>query len=98
MVPPFIRTGSLRPEFLNTSFPIFVTLSGIMIEVKAEQSPNAPSSIFVTLSGIVIDVKAEQSLNIPSSIFVTLSGIVIDVKAEHSKNAPFIEVTVSGMV
>ena len=42
-----------------------VTLSGIVILVKLEQSENADSSIEVTLLGIVTDVNEEHSENVP---------------------------------
>ena len=45
---------------LKGSSPILITLSGIVIDVKAVQSLKASSPILVTLSGIVIDVVAAK--------------------------------------
>jgi len=39
---------------------MLVTLLGIVIEVKEEQSRKAPTPILVTLLGIVMEVKEEQ--------------------------------------
>jgi hypothetical protein len=40
---------------------MLVTLSGITMEVREEQSRKAPSPILVTLSGITMEVREEQS-------------------------------------
>ena len=40
--------------------PILVTLSGMLIELKEEQSLNADSPILVTLFGMFIEVNDEQ--------------------------------------
>ena len=42
---------------------MFVTLSGIVMDVKPEQSRNAPLLMLVTLSGIVMDVNPRQPEN-----------------------------------
>ena len=55
---------------LNAPMPMFITLSGIVISVKA-QLLNAYSLISVTLSGMVMLVKLLQPLNALSPIFVT---------------------------
>ena len=52
----------VNPEQLSKAqSPIFVTLFGIVMDVKLEQISNAKESMCVTLSGIVIDVKDRQS-------------------------------------
>ena len=47
-------------QLLKASYPILVTLLGIVIEVKEVQNLKACSPILVTLSPIVIEVKEEQ--------------------------------------
>ena len=49
-----------KPAYENASSPMFVTLSGIVIEVKLAQPEYAYQPMFVTPSGIVIEVKPVQ--------------------------------------
>ena len=78
---------------------MFVTLSGISIEVKALQSSNALSPMYVTLSGISIEAKLLQSENAYPPMLVTLSGSSIEVKALQFSNADHpMHVTVDGMI
>lgn len=78
--------NDVHPE--NATCPIFVTQSGISIEVKLLHSANVLAKTkFITLSGISIAVKLEQQLNAPISIFVTFSERLIDVKPVQCANA-----------
>ena len=65
-------------QLKNAYFPISVTLSGIVIEVKPVQSENACQPMDVTLSGIVIEVKPVQPLNASQPMYVTPSSIITD--------------------
>ena len=47
-------------EFLNASFPIEVTESGIVIDASLMHQLNASFPIEVTESGMVIDVSSTQ--------------------------------------
>ena len=71
----------LQPE--KASSPIVVTLLGIVIEVREEQSEKTLSPIVVTLLGIVIEVRERQLAKAAPSIVVTLLGIVIEVREEQ---------------
>ena len=66
-----------KPVAVKIPSPIFVTLLGIVIDVKPVQPKKAPSPIVVMLLGIVIDVKPEQPQNAPSPIAVTLTGMTV---------------------
>ena len=46
----------------KAKLPMFVTVYGIVIDVRDEQLPNALPSIFVTEMGIFMEVKSEQPL------------------------------------
>ena len=48
---------------LNVLFPMLVTLSGMVIEVRLVQPENASYLILVTLSGMVMEVRLVQSEN-----------------------------------
>ena len=61
---------------MNASFPISVTLLGIVILVRLLQSLKAAPPIIVTLSGIVILVRLWQLRNASNPIVVTLSRIL----------------------
>ena len=54
----------MQPE--NTLSPMFVTPSGIVIEVKPMQPENALPPMFVTLAEIVIEVKLARPENASS--------------------------------
>ena len=47
-------------QFSNAPYPMLVTLSGMVTEVRDVQKPNAPSPMLVTLSGMVTEVRAMQ--------------------------------------
>ncbi len=64
--------------------PMLVTLSGMAMLVKEEQSKNAHFPTLVTLLGITTLRKEVQPLNALGPILVTLSGITILVKEEQS--------------
>ena len=66
---------------------MLVTLLGIVIEVREEQSAKAPSPMLVTPLGIVIEVREEQAAKAPTPIFVTLLPMLTEVKEEHSEKA-----------
>ena len=74
---------------LKTPKQISVTLFGIVIFVRLQQSLKAPKQIFVTLFGIVIFVSDTHPLKAIGPIFVTLFGISIFVSDEHSENVFF---------
>ena len=65
---------------LKASFPMEVTLAGIVTEVKPLQPKNADSPMVVMPEGIVKEVKPEHRANVQDPISVTLSGIVKEVK------------------
>jgi hypothetical protein len=48
-------------QALNPPFPIAVTLSGMVTEIRLLQSLNAYSPIVVTLSGMVMEVRLLHS-------------------------------------
>lgn len=50
----------VKLEYEKALPPIEVTLSGMVIEVKPEQSVKAPWPIEVTPSGMMIEVKLEH--------------------------------------
>ena len=54
---------------------MFVTLSGIVIDVSPEQPENAQVPMLVTLSGIVTDVRPEQPEKASFPTLVTPSGM-----------------------
>jgi hypothetical protein len=58
----FISTAivAIEEQSLKAPFPIFITLSGIVREVKEEQPQKASSLMLVTLLGMIIEVKEEQ--------------------------------------
>ena len=66
---------------VKASSPIFVTLFGIVTNVRALQLLKAFSPIVVTLFGMVTEVRSLQSLKAPSPIVVTLFGMVTKVRA-----------------
>ena len=55
-----------------------VTLSGMSIDVKLEQSQNALEPMEVTPSGMSIDVKLEQPENVSEPMEVTLFVMLTD--------------------
>ena len=65
-------------QFRNTSFPMLLTESGIVIDVNGQKA-NAAFPIFVTPFSIVTDVKLKHHPNAVSPMLVTEFGIVIDV-------------------
>ncbi len=70
----------------NTSSPIFVTLLGMVMEVRAEQSEKASSPMLETVAfRIVIDVSPMQWNNAPSPMLFMLLPIV----KEHQSEAEF---------
>jgi hypothetical protein len=74
---------------MNASLPMVVTLFGIKILCKLEQTANAFETILVksTLVGRVALVKAVQPWNACVPRVRTLFGITILVRAEQLKNA-----------
>ena len=62
---------------MNAQVPILVTLLGMVIEVKPEQSSKAQLPILVTLLGIVMEVRSVQSSKARKPILVTLLGMVV---------------------
>jgi uncharacterized membrane protein HdeD (DUF308 family) len=47
---------------INASFPILVTLLGVVIEVRLLHQPNASLPMLVTLLGIIVD--AHPAINV----------------------------------
>ena len=56
-----IYTDSIFSQEENASEPILVKLSGMLMDVRAEQREKALFSIVVTPSGSFIDIRAEHS-------------------------------------
>ena len=78
---------------------MFVTLFGIVTEVKPLQSQKAPFLMFLTLFGIVTEVKLRQLEKVYSPMLVTPFGIVTDVKLTQLQKAQSpILVTLFGIV
>lgn len=82
MILDWILDGRLS-HLQKALFPIFVTLSGMLILVSEVHSLKALSPIFVTLFGILILVRDLHNEKVPSPIFVTLFGIFILVSDSH---------------
>ena len=61
IAPDPVNVNDVMLHPLNAPSPIVVTLFGMVIDVKEEQSLNASSPIVVTLFGMVMDVKEEHS-------------------------------------
>ena len=70
-------------QLLKANFPNFVTLLGIVTEVRPEET-NAFSSIVVTLLGMVMKVRLLQPLKALLPIVVKLLGRVTEVSFLHS--------------
>ena len=70
-------------QLLKQLFPILLTLSGIVIDVKLVHLKKAESPILVTLFPMVIAVKFWQFPKVLYPILVTLFPMVIDVKLVH---------------
>ena len=75
-----ILSNFVQPK--NIVWPIFTTLSGIIIDVKLEQLLNAQISILDTKLGIIKVVILVQLLNEFSRICVTVWDKVIDNKLD----------------
>ena len=60
-VEALLVTSDKRTQPLNAYSPIEVTPSGMLIEVREEQSKKAYEPIEVTASGMFIETSAEQS-------------------------------------
>ena len=58
----------VRPELLKAPSPIFVTLFGILMEVRPEQRENAPEPILVTLLGIMVFLQPKNNVLLAVSI------------------------------
>ena len=67
--------------------PMYVTLFGIVILLRLEQSLNASSPMLVTLLGIVMLLSPSQPSNALYPILFTLFGIVMLVSPVHPLNA-----------
>ena len=90
---------SYQGVLLKASFPMLVTLSGIVTDVRPVQPEKAAYPTLVTLSGIVTDVRPVQPEKALFPILVTLSGIVTDVRPEQPEKAAYPTlVTLSGIV
>jgi len=63
---------------------MLVTLSGIEMDVRPEQSLKVLLPMLVTLLGIETDVRQEQPKKADSPMLVTLLGIVTDVRPEQT--------------
>ena len=83
----------------NAKFPIFLTLFGMVTEVRDTQREKALPLIFVTLFGMVTEVRELQPLKALSPIVVTLLGMVTEVRELQplKANCPIV-VTLLGMV
>ncbi len=68
---------------LKAPWPMEVTLSGIIMDSKFEQSINTSSPILVRVPGSVIETKEEQPRKAPWAIEVTPFGMDIDSKFEQ---------------
>ena len=73
----FVAVSIIALQLLRLSY--FILLLSTAIEVRLEQSENAPSPILVTLLGIVTEVRPVQPEKTLLPILVTLLGIVIAV-------------------
>jgi hypothetical protein len=58
---------------------MFVTLEGMVTEVRLSQQENTHFSMLVTLEGMMTDVRPER-LKAASPMLVTLVGMVTDVR------------------
>ena len=67
---------------LNASFPILVTLSGMVMLARLVQERNAEFPILVTPSGMVMLARLLQRKNASSPIIVTPLGMVTLVTVE----------------
>ena len=67
----------------NAKFPIFLTLFGMVTEVRDTQREKALALIFVTLFGMVTEVRDLQSSKALQPISVTLFGMLIEVRRSH---------------
>ena len=56
---------------------MFVTLLGMVTEVREEQPEKVTSPMLVTLLGMVTEVREEQPLKAKSPMLVTLLGIIV---------------------
>ena len=70
----------------KASFPMCVTLLGILTDSRESHPLNASCPILMTLSGISIEVSALQHANASFPILVTPSGITIEVSDSHHVN------------
>ncbi len=83
----------------KAEFPMNVTLSGIVKEVRFLHPLNKPSSIDVMLLEMVAVVNFLQPLKADFPMKVTLLGIVMEVRRLHPPKAPSSIVTMPlGMV
>ena len=86
-------------QLKNAKIPIFLTLFGMVTEVRDTQREKALAPIFVTLLGMVTEVRDLQSSKALLPISVTLFGMLIEVRRSHqSKARSPISVTLFGMV
>ena len=86
---------------------MYVTLLGMVTEVRLEQLEKARFAMDVTLLGMVTEVRLEQPEKAKLPMYVTLLGMVTEVRLEHFSKAwspmevtlrvLFIYVTSSGM-
>ena len=78
---PFSTTIELKFE-PPTVPSIYVTLAGIVMEVRPLQPQKAPPPMLVTLFGIVMEVRLEQPENAYFPMLVTLFGMVMEVRSQ----------------
>lgn len=96
VIPSWSVTEARYPQLLNVELPIFVTASGILIEVSPELK-NADSPIALTERGMSIEVRLVHYLNARSPIVVKDWGRVMEVNPVQLLKAELpITVTVAG--
>lgn len=96
VIPSWSVTEARCPQLLNVELPIFVTASGIQIEVSPELK-NADSPIALTERGMSIEVRLVQFQNARSPIVVKDWGRVMEVNPVQLLKAELpITVTVAG--
>jgi glutamine amidotransferase PdxT len=80
----------------KASFPMLITLAGIVILVRLVQDENAELPMLVTLAGIVRLARLVQDQKAEIPILVTLAGIVMLVRPVQDANAEF-PIAVTGL-
>ena len=69
--------SEMLTQYLNAYFPMLVTASGMVTDVRPLQLWNAPFPMLVTPSGIVMEVSSLQPPNAQFPMLVTLLGIIV---------------------